>query len=289
VSTTRAERSRIAVVSTYPAWEGVARVSTPGKAFSIESGEATPSYVENCLFWIAYETARSGQVLMSEAVMRRARFVSAQVPQLGQQLAALEREVAAMNARSIALAQSPSPPAVQRRAIRVRFAHTLMRWAPFPPQFAGAGDRPAAIFMSVPASWQHDGFRLVPAALTHLFSNVNAALCAREPADANYISPTSLTGIDVLDSAALLQTEWEKDVQAPVGIGQVTFIVGATVTPIAPADFIRLTYACLADELRAHAPQLALVLVKRFGYSVASAGALLGAAQENIGEILARV
>ncbi len=277
-------------VSNVAAWEGVARVSTPGQAFSIENGEATPSYIENCLLWIAYETAKSGQVLMSEAVMRRTKFVSSQIPQLAQRVAAVEREVLAMNARSMALAP-PGPLAIERRAIRVRFAHTLMRWSPFPPQFAGAGDRPAAIFLSVPAAWQYDGFRLVPVALTRLFSNVNAALCAREPADANYISPTALTAVDVLDQKALLdtETEWEKDVQPPVGVAQVTYLVGETVKPLAPPDFIRLTYACLADELRgAHKPQLALALVKRFGYSVANAGALIEAAQQSVAEILSK-
>lgn len=272
-------------MSTFTAWEHVARVSSPGKSFSVENGEATPSYVIDCLLWIARETAKSGQVLMSEAVLRRAHFVSSNDPVVRAAVEAAEKEVfpILMEHRSLPLA----PRALDRVAIRVRFDHTLMRWRPLPPEFQGAGDKAVAIVLSVPATWQADRFALAPKALTNLFSSVNTMLCAREPGDANYISPTKLNGVELLDAHALLETEWQKDVSAPVGISYVTYAVdSSSLIPIAPPDFIRLTYASLAAQSPDLAPRVAQALATRFGVADPELRAILAAPRDAVGAIL---
>lgn len=274
-------------MSTFTAWEHVARVSSPGKSFSVENGEATPSYIMECLVWIARETAKSGQVLMSEAVLRRAQYLASsdELLQAGVAYAAQEIAPVLMEHRSLPLA----PRALDRVAIRVRFDHTLMRWRPLPPEFQGAGDKPVAIVISVPAAWQADRFALVPKALTNLFSSLNTMLCAREPADANYISPTKLGAVEVLDASALLDTEWQKDVAAPVGISYVTYAVdSSSLIPIAPPEFIRLTYASLAAQSPDLAPRISQALTTRFGVPDAEAASLLSAPRDSVAAILQR-
>jgi len=273
-------------MSTFPAWEHIARVSSPGKSFTVENGEQTPSYIQDCLLWIARETAKSGQVLMSEAILRRARYVSSQDPTLTAVVEAVEKETSPiLMQHRLPLA----PRALDRVAIRVRFDHTLMRWRPLPPEFQGAGDKAVAIVVSVPAVWQADRFALVPTALTSLFSSLNTMLCAREPGDANYISPTKLTAVELLDARALLETEWQQDVAAPVGISYVTYAVdSSSLIPIPPPDFIRLTYAGLAAQSPQLAQPIAQALTTRFGVADAELRDLLASPRDSVAAILQR-
>jgi|GEM_PF-2941811 len=163
------------------------------------AGEAH-GFFADALLLEARRLARLNEGTAAEALARRALFV---VQQAG---------ISPPGANQRSLDAAAIPPLWRTRAAskdvalwRVSMQHTLRRYRPAMLDFEGSGDRPKEWFFFVPAVWPVSDVKY---ATQLVFGDANAALNAREPADANFLDATSAVAtLLTMEEASKIQVD----------------------------------------------------------------------------------
>jgi hypothetical protein len=214
------------------------------------AGEAHPFFAD-ALLVEARRATRTGDGTAGEALARRALHVLAVAETPAD--AARQRHRDAAELAPLWRIGTPARGVDDVALWEIAIDHTLRRYRAATLDFIGSGDRPKRWYFVVPAHWDPAAHAAYAARV--VFADQNAALNAREPADANFLDATRVQARAVAGDAifaiplveAFQSRVWEASVAW-------NLLAGASSSAMAAADFGRVA-AALACAGGARSPR----------------------------------